>query len=201
MDRLRFAAESTRKRIMHSRAAPTNAVAGVPGRSRTLIIVRPLALCASIAGGRIRLSADVIKPRPTQDKEMITGVQSQTNVPRCVMTPGCIAAKKHDHGPGRNAADALVKSRKRRRTTMQPWYAPARIILALTIAAWLCPVANAGSLKTSATNAATTTAPKTLGGVSPTTSSSPKHIANPKWTPGLNAVDSNTTLKSSTSSK
>jgi len=44
MDRLRFAAEFTRKRTMHSSAAPTNAVAGVPGRTRTLIIVRPLAL-------------------------------------------------------------------------------------------------------------------------------------------------------------
>jgi hypothetical protein len=59
---------------------------------RTLLALSP-GEKLRIAGDRIRLSANGVKPPPKQDGEMITGVQSQTNVARCVMAPGGLSKR------------------------------------------------------------------------------------------------------------
>jgi len=46
-----------------------------------------------IAGDRIRLSENALKRPRTEEKEMITGVQTQTQVARCVMAPGGVQQK------------------------------------------------------------------------------------------------------------
>jgi hypothetical protein len=62
-----------------------------------------------IAGDRIRLSANAVKPPPKQDRENYSVVQSQTNVARCAIAPGGGSTKEHHENAWWSAASTIAE--------------------------------------------------------------------------------------------